>query len=153
METSTHKFEFDAGQLELKLQLTFEGCVQAIPPAVAQIMDVVREGGCAGSKEFEIELALNEALANAVQHGCGGDSSKDVQVLVACEVEKGLLIVVRDPGPGFNPGKVPNPTVGENIFSSSGRGIFLINQLMDDVQFSRGGTEIWMRKTPGVAAG
>jgi serine/threonine-protein kinase RsbW len=56
------------------------------------------------------------------------------------------LIVVRDPGPGFRPDSLPNPVVGENLFSSHGRGIYMINQLMDEVSFRRGGTEIHMRK-------
>jgi serine/threonine-protein kinase RsbW len=58
-----------------------------------------------------------------------------------------MLIVVRDPGPGFDPAGIPNPIVGENIYSNHGRGIYLINQLMDEVRFERGGSEIHMRKT------
>ena len=57
-----------------------------------------------------------------------------------------MLIVVRDPGDGFDPASVPSPIVGERIYMSHGRGIFLINELMDSVQFARGGTEIHMRK-------
>jgi serine/threonine-protein kinase RsbW len=53
---------------------------------------------------------------------------------------------VRDPGPGFDPSQVPSPVEGDCIYSSHGRGIYLINQLMDHVQFGRGGTEILMIK-------
>jgi serine/threonine-protein kinase RsbW len=60
--------------------------------------------------------------------------------------QRGILIVVRDPGPGFDPGTIPNPCVGENVYSNHGRGIFLINQLMDEVKFARNGTEIHMVK-------
>jgi serine/threonine-protein kinase RsbW len=70
-----------------------------------------------------------------------------VEFCVACDQMRGLLIVVRDPGPGFDPASIPNPTIGENIFSEHGRGIFLVNQLMDEVYFERGGTEIHMRKS------
>ena len=52
--------------------------------------------------------------------------------------------VVRDPGPGFDPAQIPSPVVGQNLFSTGGRGIYLINQLMDEVRFERGGTEIHM---------
>jgi len=69
-----------------------------------------------------------------------------VQLSVACDVERGMLIVVRDPGPGFDPAQIPTPVAGEQLFSHHGRGIYLISQLMDDVQFGRGGTEIRMRK-------
>jgi len=53
---------------------------------------------------------------------------------------------VRDPGPGFDPRDIPSPTVGQNVFRSHGRGIYLINQLMDEVSFDKGGTEIRMLK-------
>jgi serine/threonine-protein kinase RsbW len=65
---------------------------------------------------------------------------------VACDDERGILIVVRDPGSGFDPAKIPDPCQGENIYSSHGRGIYLINQLMDEVQFHKNGTEIHMLK-------
>ena len=57
-----------------------------------------------------------------------------------------MLIVVRDPGEGFDPASIPSPIEGERLYLSHGRGIFLINQLMDSVKFQRGGTEIHMRK-------
>jgi anti-sigma regulatory factor (Ser/Thr protein kinase) len=56
-----------------------------------------------------------------------------------------MLIVIRDPGPGFDPKDIPSPIHGQNIFSTHGRGIFLINQLVDDVHYEKGGTEIHMR--------
>ncbi len=57
-----------------------------------------------------------------------------------------MLIMVRDPGTGFDPGQIPNPLRGENVYSDHGRGIFLINQLMDEVKFLKNGTEIHMMK-------
>ena len=65
---------------------------------------------------------------------------------MGCDPNMGLLIVVRDPGTGFDPNTIPSPVIGQNVFSDHGRGIFLINQLMDEVKFERGGTEIHMRK-------
>jgi serine/threonine-protein kinase RsbW len=59
-----------------------------------------------------------------------------------------MLIVVRDPGPGFDPNVLPSPVQGQNIYSNHGRGIYLINQLMDEVEFQKNGTEIHMLKKP-----
>jgi serine/threonine-protein kinase RsbW len=101
--------------------------------------------GCASGRESEVRLALEEALTNAVVHGCRNDPTKEIQCCVLCDQERGMLIVVRDPGPGFDPALVPSPIVGENLFATHGRGIFLINQLVDQVCFERGGTEIHMR--------
>jgi len=138
--------EFDAAQLLPRMELTIPGEVASVTPAVDRIMAVISQMKCGEGKEFEIRTALQEALANAVVHGCGKDSEKRVQVCVGCDEARGMIIVVRDPGEGFDPGSLPSPLVGENLFSSHGRGVFLINQLMDEVRYRRGGTEIWMRK-------
>jgi serine/threonine-protein kinase RsbW len=106
----------------------------------------VRETKCAPGHEDDIELALTEALANAVVHGAKNDPSKIIECDVACDENRGILIVVRDPGTGFDPAKIANPCHGENIYASHGRGIYLINQLMDEVQFHKNGTEIHMLK-------
>jgi serine/threonine-protein kinase RsbW len=140
--------EFDAGHMVVRVQKEVPGEVEAIPPVVEQIMEVIRQQGCAEDAEFEIEVSLYEALANAVEHGCRHDPEKFVEVVVACEEHRGMIIVVRDPGPGFDPATVPSPIVGENIYADGGRGIFLINQLMDEVRFEKNGTEIWMIKGP-----
>ncbi len=138
--------EFDALKLAAEADLTIPGHVEAIGPAVDMVMAAVHELACATDKEFEIEVALTEALANAVEHGCEHDPEKRVEIWVGCDRERGLLIVVRDPGAGFDPTQIPSPVEGEKIFAEGGRGIYLINRLMDDVRYERGGTEIWMTK-------
>ncbi len=138
--------DFDALTLATQADLTIPGQVGAISPAVEMVMAAIHELGCAAGKEFEIEVALTEALANAVEHGCGHDPGKCVEVWVGCDHERGLLIVVRDPGPGFDPKQIPSPVEGEQLFSDGGRGVYLINRLMDHVQYERGGTEIRMIK-------
>jgi serine/threonine-protein kinase RsbW len=120
--------------------------LDAITPAVEHVMAVVGAMERARGKEFEIETALREALSNAIRHGCSNDETKAVEVAVACDEKGEMVIVVRDPGPGFNPALVPSPTVGPNVFRHHGRGIYLINQLMDEVSFGRNGSEIRMRK-------
>jgi len=136
--------DFDSSELLVQLDLTLPGDVNAISPVVEKVIQVVTGMGCAAGKEFEIELALREALANAIEHGSGHDPSKEIQCCVACDHTRGMLIVVRDPGPGFDPAQIPSPILGLNLFSTGGRGIYLINQLMDEVRFERGGTEIHM---------
>jgi serine/threonine-protein kinase RsbW len=122
------------------------GEVGAITPAVEAVLSLVERMGCAAGKEFEIETSLREALANAVRHGCERDPGKKIQVCVACDDARGMLVVVRDPGPGFDPSRLPSPVEGQSLFAHGGRGIYLINQLMDEVRFQHGGTEIHMLK-------
>ena len=138
--------DFDADKTLVRFTATIRADVEAIQPVLNGIMQIIKEMKCGAGKEYEIELALQEALANAVIHGCGNDSSKVVECCVSCDQSRGLLIVVRNPGPGFDPASIPNPTIGQNVFSEHGRGIYLVNQLMDEVHFERGGTEIHMRK-------
>lgn len=145
-EEPVEEIDFHLDQMAMRMNVTLPATVEAVDATVERIMAVVRKIECANGKEPEIELALREALANAVTHGAHRDPSKSVQCCVACEEAKGMLIIVRDPGKGFDPLDIPNPTVGENLYSNHGRGIFLINQLMDEVQFHKNGTEIHMRK-------
>jgi serine/threonine-protein kinase RsbW len=120
--------------------------VSAISDAVDAVLGLVRGSGHAHGKEFEIEMALREALANAIVHGCKNDPTKQVEFGMDFNDAGGILIVVRDPGEGFDPAQVPSPTLGANVHSEHGRGVFLIQRLMDEVRYERGGTEIHMRK-------
>lgn len=143
---SMPRCEFESSKLMVRFQITLAAEVKAISPVVNGVMKLVREMGCAAGKEHAVELALHEALANAVIHGCKKDPTKEIQCCVACDESRGLLIVVRDPGEGFDPAALPSPVTGQNIYSEHGRGIYLINQLMDEVHYERGGTEVHMRK-------
>jgi serine/threonine-protein kinase RsbW len=93
-----------------------------------------------------IQLALIEALANAIRHGCRGDITKRVLCSVACGEPDEVVIVVRDEGDGFDPGGVPDPLDPANTFEPSGRGIFLMRSAMDHVVFADRGREVQMRK-------
>jgi serine/threonine-protein kinase RsbW len=144
--SSLPRCEFEANKLILRLDTVIEGRPEAVAPTVEGVMQVVRAMGCAAGKEHDVEIALQEALANAVIHGCKNDPGKKVECCVACDESRGLLIVIRDPGDGFDPAAIPSPVVGRHVYSTHGRGIFIINQLMDEVWFERGGTEIYMVK-------
>jgi serine/threonine-protein kinase RsbW len=101
---------------------------------------------------MDVELALQEALANAVRHGCGGDPSKRVQCSISHDASGEVVIVIRDPGSGFDHAAVPDPLSDDNVFKPSGRGIYLINRLMDEVHFADEGREIRMSKSARTPA-
>jgi serine/threonine-protein kinase RsbW len=90
-----------------------------------------------------VSVAVRESVVNAIKHGNKSDESKRVVVeftaLPVHEPEQ-LVIRVQDEGEGFDPEEVADPLAPENILKSSGRGIFLIRNFMDDVQLRRGQT-------------
>lgn len=135
--------------LTCKLEVTFPADQKHIGRVANAVMQVARAMEATNGKEFEIELAVREALANAIVHGCQCDPRKRIEVSVAAQEEGDLLIVIRDPGPGFDPKSLPNPCEERNLLRPHGRGVHLINELMDDVEFvspSDGhGTEVRMK--------
>jgi serine/threonine-protein kinase RsbW len=106
-----------------------------------------------------VSVAIRESVINAIKHGNRSDTAK--RVFVEFETAKNaaipeLVIRVRDEGEGFDPETVANPLEPENLLKSSGRGIFLMRNFMDDVQLRRapeGGMEIRMVKRAQPADG
>ena len=94
-----------------------------------------------------IAIAVTEAVNNAILHGNRQNPQKKVFIRICIE-SNAIRIIVRDEGEGFDPDKVPNPLDPENLLKESGRGIFILKSLMDEVgyDFSHGGTEICMVK-------
>ncbi|MEW6321932.1 MAG: ATP-binding protein [Acidobacteriota bacterium] len=133
--------------------------IPADPSNIAQVSagveHVLRSKRWSDDQIMKVELALEEALANAIRHGCQGDASKQVQCTVTFAADGELVVVVRDPGQGFDVAAVPNPLEGDNVLKPSGRGVFLINQLMDTVEYADRGREVHMRKRrePATDAG
>ena len=117
-----------------------------IPTVTEGLTQLLRERQWPEEQVMAIELAAQEALANAIRHGCKNDSTKQLQCIVTCDASGEIVIVVRDPGPGFDRAAVANPLDPENMLKPSGRGVFLINHLMDEVAFNDGGRELQMRK-------
>jgi serine/threonine-protein kinase RsbW len=137
---------FDRQDLILRFWQIIPSTVKAVDRVIARILRVARTMGCARGELDKVELALREALNNAVVHASRGDSKKKVTVCCLCTKDKGMLLVVRDHGPGFDPSKVPDPTTAKNIYSGHGRGIFIMRQLMDEVWHEEGGRKVVMKK-------
>ena len=127
--------------------------IKAVGPLVQRLMRLIEGSHCVAGEEPAVELALLEALNNAVIHGNRMDGHKLVHVRCRCDSGRGITLVVKDQGQGFDPNTVPNPLSPENLSADHGRGIWLMKCLMDEVSFERGGTEVRMRKAPTRKAG
>lgn len=85
-----------------------------------------------------IMIAVTEAVNNAIKHGCKGNSDKSVSISLSL-TDNAIKFRVEDDGVGFDYNNLPDPTSPENIEKPSGRGIFLMKHLSDEVDFSDNG--------------
>ncbi|MCO6476336.1 MAG: ATP-binding protein [Phaeodactylibacter sp.] len=91
-----------------------------------------------------ILISLTEAVNNAIIHGNCEDESKTVRIQF--RKRKGHLAVrVTDEGCGFDYQSVPDPTAPENLLQVGGRGVFLMQQLSDSVEFHNNGSTVEMQ--------
>lgn len=90
-----------------------------------------------------IMLTLSEAVNNAMMHGNQGNPEKEVFIQTSLDRDQQILqISVEDEGEGFNPEEIPDPLKDENLMNEGGRGIYLIKQYADDIQFSKSGSKV-----------
>jgi serine/threonine-protein kinase RsbW len=153
-QTEFVRMHESASCLEIKARMPSE--VKAISPLVDRLTRLIEESHCVLGEEPAVGLALREALSNAVLHGNRLDPCKLVQVHCRCELGKGVSMVVKDQGRGFNPTAIPDPSAVGNLEAEHGRGILLMRWLMDEVSFEFGcwGTEVHMfKKREGVKHG
>ena len=120
---------------------------------VQVVCDYVSRGiGLDEDSSHWVSVAIRESVINAIKHGNRNDATKRVFVDFETSTPAAgpeLVIRVRDQGEGFEPQEVADPLAPENLLKSSGRGIFLIRNFMDDVRLQRapqGGMEIQMLK-------
>ncbi len=90
-----------------------------------------------------IMLTLSEAATNAIIHGNKENPQKEVAI--SSRLTNGKLIIsVKDEGAGFDPSKIPDPLKEENLLNVGGRGVYLIKEYADDLQFEENGTKLIM---------
>jgi serine/threonine-protein kinase RsbW len=110
--------------------------------------DALERLGMDGEARHWVDIAVREAVANAIKHGNQQDPGKKVQV-EAEVVGEDLVIRVEDEGVGFDPSQIGDPLAPENILRTNGRGIFYMRSFMDDITYSSGpggGTLVTLRK-------
>lgn len=94
---------------------------------------------------FDVRLCVEEAVINAIMHGNQKKKEKPVKITYWIKDDK-LNIEVEDKGAGFDYKHLSNPTINDNIMKSCGRGVYLINKLMDEVEYNEAGNKIKMAK-------
>jgi len=120
--------------------------IQAISPLVDRLMRLIEGSECVPGEEFDVELALREALENAVVHGNQENPEGKVRIRCRCQPGNEISIVVTDQGKGFDFEAIEGKGITSDPDSEHGRGLQLMKAYMDDVHFERSGSEVHMRK-------
>ena len=136
---------FPAGSF-VELRNSFPSYIEIVPPFMEQLMRFISKFREDDETNSDIELAVREAIANAIVHGNQQDPRKRVYVKSRCTRDGEVSITVEDEGQGFKSDAVPDPTSPTNRLRTHGRGIYLIKTLMDKVDFQQGGSVVHMRK-------
>ena len=132
-----HRFHLDLGSRFENIEL-----VQVV------LKDTLDQLGVEEDARHWIDVAVREAVANAIKHGNAQDPDKQVHIDLLLEGED-LIIRIEDEGAGFDPATVGDPLAPENLLRPNGRGIFYMKSFMDDIQYGlrpEGGTVVTMRK-------
>jgi serine/threonine-protein kinase RsbW len=131
------------GRQSFRLNSTMDsvGEVEAVADQLAT------DAGLDEDQRFHVAMAVREAAVNAILHGNEYDPNRSIHVSLE-NTGKDLIITIADEGRGFDPDKLPDPLAEENLLRGTGRGIFLIRSLMDEVHFRHlnPGTELTLVK-------
>lgn len=131
-----------------KTLFRFPSRIEAVNEAAASVAAILDTVGATDDVKFAVDMAVREAVTNAVLHGNKLDELKTVELQLTTASEA-VEILVGDEGSGFKPEEVPDPTAAENILKTSGRGIFFMRNFMDTVDWSvrpEGGTLVRLTK-------
>ena len=125
----------------MKKMLNIESRIESLRLVEKFVDDVSNELKLSNEIYGNLLIAVLEAANNAIVHGNKLDESKKVKIELLKEKDR-LVIIVKDQGPGFDYNNIPDPTAPENIEKITGRGIFLMQKLSDDIEFSENGTVV-----------
>jgi len=130
------------------IELSIDSKIEFVDLVASVTKSVTAKMGYDEDDASWIELAVHEAVINAIMHGNKNAADKQVDVRFVTE-QDGLTVFVRDYGEGFDPAQLPDPTNSDNLLNPSGRGIFYMRTFMDEVEHSihpEGGSVVRMRK-------
>ena len=135
----------------IELQQLLPSKITAISPFIDRLMHFLKmlmsKVSDVDESQVDIQIALGEALANAVIHGNRESPDKCVCVTCRFSMDGQILFTVRDEGEGFDSHAIADPTNRRNRLLANGRGIYLMRALMDEVCFDENGKVVHMRKS------
>ena len=137
-----------------KVEIKLPSRIESIDQAAIEADEFAKSRGFPDDFVSAIDLAIRESVANAVKHGNRNDPGKLLRVTAELSAHEAIF-TVEDEGEGFDVRAIPDPRDPVNLFKSNGRGVLLIYNIMDEVEYSERGTRLKMVKRPedGAPAG
>jgi anti-sigma regulatory factor (Ser/Thr protein kinase) len=116
----------------------------AIFPAKYEALDAMREFVCQAAEDagmnasdsYKVQLAVDEACSNIIEHACDGECGEDIEI-TSTALDDRLTVMIRDHGEPFDPDTVPMPDLDADLKDRpiGGLGIFLMKRLMDEIRY------------------
>ncbi|MFM8188804.1 MAG: ATP-binding protein [Pirellula sp.] len=128
-----------------KCDKTIQSDLDAGHASIEELMNALESAGWEGRDVFHIQMAIEEAVVNAIEHGNKRDATKQVHIVFAVDAESAEMTIT-DQGDGFDHQNVADPTEEERLDQPRGRGVLLIRELMTQAQYNQKGNSVWMRK-------
>ena len=130
-----------------KIDIELPSDLSLMNTVLEYLLDRVDKIGLVKTEQSNLFVALDEAFVNAVKHGNRSDPTKLVRITAELSPHEAIF-TVEDEGDGFDVCEIPDPRDPTNLFKSSGRGVLLIYNIMDEVEYSQRGTRLRMVKRP-----
>jgi serine/threonine-protein kinase RsbW len=105
------------------------------------LSDILNEFDLAQKYFNKIYLCVSEAVVNSIKHGNKNDHNKTVSIGITCDVNE-INILIEDEGDGFDIKRIEDPTLKSNLRNESGRGIFIIKNMSDKLEYNEKGNRI-----------
>ena len=122
--------------IEEKKELILPSTLDSVEKAASVAESFGKLAGLSDDALYALDMAVREAVANAIKHGNKQDETKSVEITFS-NLPKGLEITVRDFGKGFDVDEVPDPTNPENLLKANGRGVLFMRAFMEEVEWFR----------------
>jgi serine/threonine-protein kinase RsbW len=130
-----------------KIEFELPSDVSLMNGVLHYLLERVAKLGVIKPERSNLFIALDEAFVNAVKHGNKNDHSKLVRITAELSAKEARF-TVEDEGDGFNLQDIPDPRDPENLFKTTGRGVLLIYNIMDEVEYNERGNRLTMVKRP-----
>jgi serine/threonine-protein kinase RsbW len=117
---------------------TFPGEYKSLEKISQFVVEAARQVGLDEHKTYQVDLAVDEACCNIIDHAYGGEGVGEMQVSVETKPDK-LTVILVDRGQPFDPSKVPDPKLGVPLeqVKRRGAGFYLIRKIIDELHYER----------------